>query len=281
MMDNRFESRPIIVIRIAKCFMTDDPNLKSELTKKCTDVVSQAAEISKAVSEIQETSNILNEEYSKDLHLNLTSLCENTQDLIQREQRKLLELFTIIDSIIDSRETQELTFRLPTREQLQIGFNNFINTPLPIWKSNQSSPQLCGAMYFPTTEKIIPPDSYACIKTEEGYILGYVMGYDPEIKAYHCCDADPDQADPIKELIIPLTDIIPMPTSAPSKRSKANTFSTKTKVLGLWPEDGTFTSVFYKAIVRAPPQQSQGWYKLTFDEFNVEVPEKFIVRCPE
>ena len=265
--------------------MSDDPNQKSELTKKCVDIVGQAAEISKSVMEVVETSEILNQEYSKNVHISLTNLCENTQDLIQREQRKLLDFFSTIETIIQFRETQESNFELPSREELREGFNTFINTPLPPWKGSQSSPQLCGAMYFPTKEKIIPPKSYACIKLVEGseanYILAYVMGYDPEIMAYHCCDADPDQEDPIKEIIVPLTDIVPTPTSAPSKRSKANTFSTKTKVLGLWPEETGFTSVFYPAVVRAPPQQSGGWYRLTFDTYTVDVPEKFIVRFPE
>ena len=263
--------------------MSDDPSQKAELTRKCQDIVSQAADISKNINEAQEFSQLVNDDYSKDLHTRLMRLCEGTMDLISREQKKLLDFFSTIDSLIEERERQELRFELPTRDELRDGFNSFINTVLPVWKGS-TTPVLCGAMPFPTSEKIIEPGSYACIKFEDNYILAFVMGYDPELMAYHCCDADPDQDDPIKEIIVPLTDIIPTPRSAPARRTKANTFSPKTRVLGLWPDDNGFTSVFYPAIVKAQPNQSQAWYRLSFEgdvPQPAEVPEKFIVRFPE
>lgn len=263
--------------------MSDDPSQRPPLSRKCYELVSGATEIVKGVTRLKENADILEKNYSADTHSLVSTVYESTQTLIGNEQKKLLDMFTVIENLIHEREANPPNFELPSLEELHEKFFAFTQTPLPVFKGSQVPP-LCGAMPFPVKEKIIPEKSYACTKSDDVYILVYVIGFDPEEMVYHCCDADPEPGD-LKELIIPVNELIPMPTTAPARRTKATTFNQKARVLGLWPQtDGSgFTSVFYPATVKGAPSNSTDWYKLVFDETSnpVLVPEKLIVKLPE
>ncbi|EAX99038.1 hypothetical protein TVAG_433660 [Trichomonas vaginalis G3] len=194
------------------------------------------------------------------------------------EQTKLLDIFQNVDSVVDDNEP--VSFEIPSLQFLKERFQRFISDLLPI--KHPPYPPLCGAIKH-QKDKIIKSDTYACIPLGEDYILAYVIGYDKDTKCYHCCDADPE-GDEVNVIQVPFDQIIPVPTSCPSKRTVSTTHQSKSSVLALWLNDNqTWTSVFYPAKVAAAPSTSPGIYKLQFDgeqPLYAPVPEKFVIAMP-
>ena len=259
----------------------EDPNGRTELSKKFKNLIKKSYEIQKSRNQLEEYSDQIFKDFSLEKNHNFSNLYDNISLSISSEQKKLIEIFQFVDDLILERQNLVTNFQAPSTLVLKAAFLEFVQEPLPIKQSPY--PPLCGAIPLPP-ERLIPPRSFACVPVEDMFILAYVVGFDPETLNYYVCDVDSD-GDEGKLFTIPINKIVPMPTSSPFRRSKNTNFSMKSQVYALWPdESGTWTSVFYPAIVFSIPNSSPGWYKLKFDgEPNLfaDVPEKFVISLPQ
>lgn len=140
-------------------------------------------------------------------------------------------------------------------------------------------PPLCGAIPL-EKGKIIPNDSFVCLKIQSDYILAIILGYNPKTLKYSVCDAFPE--DKVTKIDVDESALIPLPTTSPEKRSKETTYEINSKVLSLLRIEKEWTSCFYLATVKKQPTDSKGLYQLEFDDESItlDVPEKFIVAAP-
>jgi len=257
---------------------SEDPFGRSEVTKKFRELLRKAMEIQKSHQAIEENSVSLMKGFSAEKQKALSSLYDNSNNNIATEQKRLLELFQYVDDLIIERQNAAPSLEVPAVSQLKEAFLDFVSSPLPL-KQSPYAP-LCGSLPFPP-DRIIPPKSFVCAPHNDMFILAYVIGFDPETLSYHVCDVDPEDGIS-KSLTVKAADITPMPTSAPSRRTKSTNFPLRSRVFSLWPDDaGGWTSVFYPATVASIPTTSPGWYRLKFDgEPTVfgDVPEKFVIK---
>ena len=213
----------------------------------------------------------------------LTQLGESATHLLVSEKHYIQEMLRRVEAIIAGR--RRAAPELPSIETIRAELHEFQNGKQPLVPVPY--PALCGAMPLPR-DQIIPRGSFACVPQDGGYILAYVLWFDPETNSYHVCDAEP-QGDSVVEFVVPADQVLPLPTSSPARRSKATTHPVDAKVLALWPdENGTWTSVFYSAVVLTQPTTSPGWYHLQFEStdddsapYFADVPERYIVLAPE
>lgn len=263
----------------------DDLSIRPETIKKFHDFITRAGDLQKHRDTVQSCAESLAEEYNNDVHKTLSTSFDVFTSSMRLEQRRIIELFDMVESMIAERESAEYDFEPPKHETLKQKLDEFLNQPLP-QKSAPYGP-LCGAIPFPS-DRIIPSMSYACIPIpepeEEGgfaYILGLVLGFNPEKLEYTVCDADPTPGEPVPIYKVPVNKVVPVPISAPSRRNKMTNYSQKERVYALWPEGEVFTTTFYPASVASVPNSSPWWYRLKFDgtpPLYASVPEKFIVK---
>ena len=256
---------------------------KEDLTKIYSDLLARAADINREENSNTDYPSFLINPDPQDPNSALSLLYQMSEQTIENEQKRYLHLFQTVESMLNEETTSTKTFELPSAISLRKMFIEWTTKPLPT-QAPPFSP-LCGAMEFPK-DKILPPNSYACVHTGEEYELAYVIGFDPENVCYHCCDADPE-GNEVKEMVIPMNDLIPMPTSIPTKHLKGTYHPVKTRVLAMWPMQGEgsqWTSVFYSASVAQVPTTSPGTYKLKFDgqpPMFENVPEQMVVKHPQ
>lgn len=163
-------------------------------------------------------------------------------------------------------------------ENIQKEGQEFLNSPELKIISSPYTP-LCGALPL-ETGKIIPNDSFVCLKVQSDYILAVVLGYNPDTLQYSVCDAFP--VDTVTKINVKASDVVPLPTSVPEKRTKETTHEIDSKVLSLLPIENEWSSCFYLATVKKQPTTPNGLYQLQFDDESItaDVPEKFIVAAP-
>ena len=213
---------------------------------------------------------------------NLEQLSENANKILATEKHSIAELLKKIDAIIESRNNPiASSLTIPDVDTVRSETQSFLDSPsLRIVPAPY--PALCGAMPL-TNDQLIQKGSFVCIQSNDDYILAIVLNFNPETFEYNVCDASPD-GEEIQEITIPASKIMPLPTSAPARRSKATTYQLNARVLALWPDEVTgWTTVFYFATVMTQPTSSPGVYNLQFDgnpPLFVDVPEKFIVAAP-
>ena len=258
-------------------------NQKEDNSKIYSDLLARAAEINREEnSNIDYPSFLVNPD-PQDPNSALSLLYQMSEQSIENEQKRYLHLFQTVESMLNEETTSTKKFEVPPSKSLRKWFSEWTTKPLPIVEPPFTP--LCGAMEFPK-DNILPPHSYACVHKGEEYLLAFVIGFDPENVCYHCCDADPVGKE-VKEMDVPISELIPMPTSVPSKHLKGTYHPVKTRVLAMWPMQGEgsqWTSVFYSASVAQVPITSPGTYKLKFDgqpPMYENVPEHMVVKHPQ
>lgn len=255
-------------------------DLNSPNEKKYHDLLSRAVDISRSDVDSDESS-VLISQLPTDPNVALSVLYQATRKTIANEQERYTDIFQTVENIIKENEKRTESFSIPSSESLRASFNKWVSQKLPVM--SQPFAPLCGAMEF-SRDRIVPPHSYACAPVDSEFFLVYVIGFDPETLCYHCCDADPDPIGPkLSDIIVPMKDLIPMPTSVPDKHVKGTYFPVKTRVLAMWSDNGQWTSAFYPATVASIPSESPGVYKLKFDgepPLFQDVPEQMVVRNP-
>ena len=199
---------------------------------------------------------------------------------IDSQKEMTSEVLKRIDFILESRKTKKAVN--PSKKKMKQLISSFFSDSLPF--SSFPYPPLCGALSA-DNDKLIEPDSFVCVKNSDGdYILGIILDFDPETSSYLVCDADPEMTN-VVTFSVYYKDVIPLPTSSPTRRNKQTTYGVKSRVLALWYDDvGGWTSVFYKATVMKTPQTQECYYYLKYDgtpPMNAYVQEKFIVYSPE
>ncbi|OHT01718.1 hypothetical protein TRFO_31326 [Tritrichomonas foetus] len=212
----------------------------------------------------------------------LEQLSENANKILATEKHYLTEMLKKIDAIIASRNSMiALSNNLPDVDTVKSETAAFTETPF-LRIVPAPYPALCGAMPL-SSDQLIPKASFVCVQNGSDYILAIVLSFNPETFEYNVCDAAPE-GEGVVELTIPASKVMPVPTTAPARRSKATTYQLNSRVLALWPDEvGGWTSVFYPATVMSQPTSSPGVYNLQFDgdpPLMADVPEKFIVAAP-
>lgn len=262
--------------------MSDD---KPELTKMMYDIVTRAAEIQDNQEILDAKAKNLIENYSPEGFTLFSNFYDESQKNIQIETKKIVDMFLAVERMIAERESGVKRLEIPPAKKLQENFAKYSQSPnLP----TQAAPYvpLTGSFPWPN-DKILPNNSYVVVANKDSngdtiYCVAVVLGFDPDTLCYYCCDGDPESDTP-QEFMIPYKEINPLPQFQPARRTKTTTFQVKTKVLAAWPEYGTFTSVFYPAVVITAPSGIPGKYRLKFDgnpPFVEDVPEKLVVRFP-
>ncbi|EAY11525.1 hypothetical protein TVAG_006000 [Trichomonas vaginalis G3] len=260
---------------------------KPELTKVMYEVVSKAAEIKENEHILDEKAKELLENYTPEGFSQFSNLYDESQKIIQTESKRITDMFLAVEKMIAQSEKGINKIEIPSAKKLQENFSKYSKNPsLP----TQAAPYvpLTGSSPWPQN-RILPNNSYVVVvgnKDENGeniYCVAVVLGFDPYTLSYYCCDADPT-GDVPQEFIVPYKEIMPLPQFQPARRTKATTYKIKTDVLAAWPEFGSFTSVFYPAVVVAAPTTIPGKYRLRFEgspPLVEDVPEKLIVEFPK
>jgi hypothetical protein len=149
----------------------------------------------------------------------------------------------------------------------------FLNRQLPL--ANAPYPPLCGAVPLPPGS-VLPLATFVAANLGEGWTLCYIV---EEIKGgYMICDAESEDSEAPVSVRSDL--VLPLPVTLPAeKKSKACEFAAGAKVLALWPENGVWTSVFYRAIVLKSPSENGGVYRLDFEGCTkpTNVPAGFVI----
>lgn len=233
------------------------------------------------------------EEFQRNEHSNvaaeyrsLQQLGENANALLVSEKHYIQEMINRIDSVIASRRRIQASgsSTLPTLATVREELQKFHDIEQPVVEPPY--PSLCGILPL-AADEIIPTGSFICVHHEGLYILAYILWYDEESCSYHVCDPDPE-GDILVEFVVPASRVAALPTSSPSERTQDTMYPLDTRVLALWPdENGTWTSVFYHAIVTGLPTTSPGWYTLQFEAtgddaapYYADVPERYVVLAP-
>lgn len=216
----------------------------------------------------------------------LQQLGENTQSVSISEKHYIQEMLRRIDSIIASRRRIQASgsSSLPTVASIRLELQKFHEAEQPVVEPPY--PNLCGALPLGPDE-VAQTGSFVCVHHEGQYILGYILWHDEDSCNYHVCDPDPE-GDVLVEFVVPASRITALPTSSPSERTEETMYKIGSKVLALWPdENGTWTSVFYRATVTSLPTGSPGWYTLQFEAtgedaapYYADVPERYVVLAP-
>ena len=215
-------------------------------------------------------------------HRHLEHLGKESAHLLITQQSSLADLLQRVHLLIANRRNPSQN--LPSIETIRSELREFQHSKQPLIPA--PFPPLCGALPFPQ-DQIIPTGTFACVP-HDGYILAYVIRFNPETNSYVVCDVEPE-GNTVVELSIPAKQVLPLPTSSPARRTRATTHPVGSRVLALWPdENGSWTSAFYQAMVLEEPTTSPGLYLLQFDStgddsapYFAEVPEKFIVLAPD
>ena len=261
--------------------MSEDPQ-RAQNVKKFHDLLARAHDINKAENSFEDYSSYMVTPNPRDPNSALSLLYQISEQTIENEQKRFTDLFQTVETMLNEKSTASKSFSLPQASFLRQNFAKWTKTSPPV-KQPPYTP-LCGAMEAPK-DKIISPGSYACAPVGEEFYLVYIIGFDPEELCYHCCDADP-VGDELSEIVVPMKELIPMPTSVPSKHLKGTYYPVRSRVLAMWPmqgENSQWTSAFYSATVSEVPKSSPGIYKLKFDGLPPifeDVPEQMIVKHP-
>lgn len=187
------------------------------------------------------------------------------------------------------KETSQITPnlskpQLPTKEEIQILMHDFYTSKIRLRVS--PIPIFCGC-YSCRDKNRLKEGNFICARIDENYILMIVLYYDKENKicsAYDPADVDHDKINVVK---LQYDDWTPLPTDIPEKPIKRWEHAKDSTVLSLWPiQDGTWTSVFYKATVKLQPceraDNEERGYELDFGDNQIHiVPEKFVVTFPD
>jgi SAGA-associated factor 29 len=139
-------------------------------------------------------------------------------------------------------------------------------------------PPLCGALPQEKGE-ILPLLSFVASKIGADWVLCYIASCDDT--GYLICDAESDSS--ASSIHTGFNQVIPLPTSLPDRRCRAAEFPVKTRVLALWPEKESWTTVFYGATVTKPPSETGEGYRLKFDgasKVTTVVPEAYVIIFP-
>lgn len=156
-------------------------------------------------------------------------------------------------------------------------FDDFLDRQLPT--VGLPFPPLCGALP-PKDNTKLPLSSFVCAKAGEEWTLCYIVSYNND--KYMICDAESETGAAWE---VDASEVYPLPTSLPNRRTKYAEYPTGTRVLALWPEGAdAWTSVFYMADVIKPPSESgDDCYRLKFVEDadkTKSVPPNYIIRAP-
>jgi hypothetical protein len=140
-------------------------------------------------------------------------------------------------------------------------------------------PPLCGALPLAPGAPL-PLASFVAAKIEADWTLCYIAAEDPE--GYLICDAESLGDDAATTRVRPEM-VAPLPTFLPDRKCPECEFAPGTQVLALWPEEGIWTSVFYRATVVKTPTESGNSYKLAFDgaKRGIHVPQHFVIAFRE
>ena len=187
-------------------------------------------------------------------------------------------------SAMSSAATSGLPSRSPSVAYFHIQtpptpiLDTFLKQQLP--KVGLPYPPLCGAI--PALDNcILPVSSYVAARVDEQWTLCYVLGVDED--SYELCDVDPSET--VSNFSVKHSDVIPLPTCLPDRRTKFAEYPVNSEVMALWPDGNGWTSVFYKARVIKPPSETGDGYRLKFLEDSGEkakgVPPNFVIPLPQ
>ena len=108
----------------------------------------------------------------------LSKLVDSSFDIINNQKINIENIMGHLDLLIEERKSEVglNSAKIPTKEELKVKFDEFINLQLPL--ATSPYPDLCGAIQWPI-DKILPNDTFACAPTDDDqYILTIILQMD-------------------------------------------------------------------------------------------------------
>lgn len=156
-------------------------------------------------------------------------------------------------------------------------FENFLARELP--RVGVPYPPLCGAVPIPKDDALAV-GSFVAAHVSDMWTLCYIIRIDAT--GYMICDAESDASTAFHA---DREGLIPLPTSLPARRTRFAEHAEGSRVLALWPEGATWTSVFYPAEVVKTQSETGDTYRLRFlEDVNgktKDIPPQFVISDPE
>jgi SAGA-associated factor 29 len=137
-------------------------------------------------------------------------------------------------------------------------------------------PPLCGALPADGNNPL-PIGSFVAAEINSMWSLCYIVGI--EGTDFLLADVDPESYGTFK---MAFDAVLPLPTSLPKSLTTWTEFESGSKVLALWPEESSWTTVFYPATVLKPPSETRSGYQLHFESGpkSTDVRADYVIRFP-
>ena len=140
-------------------------------------------------------------------------------------------------------------------------------------------PPLCGAVPL-EPGCVLPVSSFVAAMVDDHWTLCRIVAVDDT--TYDLRDAVSSEDSNV--YTAKHSDVIPLPTSLPDRRTRFAEYAAGQEVLALWLDGDVWTSVFYKAVVVKPPSETGDDYRLKYLEDSGDklksVPASYVVRAP-